>query len=173
LTVRMRTQKYFTIPYSLFESLLQMRGAIDPDSGQIVCHFYSLGVSVLETQAGPVPVVVVEGCLMVTFGKENVETLLSSGSAVEVGSFNVREGRVYVGDVAIDSTWGLAAIAYAGEIGNRVKLYKLRMAVDDGDEEAPIAGIYVETEEGVPVLLLVPSSCEYVEVEEERPPTHM
>jgi hypothetical protein len=172
MSIKLRTQRYFTIPYSLFESLLQMRGAIDPDSGQIVCHFYSLGVSVLETPAGPVPIVVIEGCLMVTFGKENVETLLAGGSAVEVGAFSVKDGQIYVGDVAIDNTWGLAAIAYAGELGTHVRLYKLRMSVDDG-EEAPIAGIYVETEDGIPVLLLIPSSCEYVEIEEERPPTHM
>ncbi len=173
MPLKMRTQKYFTIPYSLFESLLQMRGAIDPDSGQIVCHFYSIGVTTLEVRDGSVPVVVVEGCLMITFGRENVDAVLSSGSAVEIESFTVRDGRIYVGDVAIDTTWGLAAIAYAGELGSHVRLYKLKMSVDDGGEEAPIAGIYVEMEDGTPVLMLVPSSCEYIEVEEERPPTHM
>ena len=170
--VKLLTQRYFTIPYSVFDSLLQMRGAIDPDSGQIVCHFYSLGVIVLETPQGSVPAIVVDGCLIITFGKENVETLLSSGAAVEVSSFTVRDGRLYVGDVGVNTTWGLAAVAYAGELGTTVKLYKLRVSVNG--EEAPIAGIYVETEEGTPLLMLVPTSCEYVEIEEEeRPPTHM
>ena len=170
--VKLATQRYFTIPYSVFDSLMQMRGAIDPDSGQIVCQFYSLGVIVLETPNGAVPAIVIDGCLIVTFGRENVETLLSSGSAVEVESFTVKDGRVYVGDVGINTTWGLTAIAYAGELGTTVKLYKLRINID-GDE-APIAGIYVETEDGNPLLMLVPTSCEYVEIEEEeRPPTHM
>ncbi|ABM80002.1 hypothetical protein [Hyperthermus butylicus] len=169
--LRLRAARYFTIPYSVFDILLQMRGAIDPDSGQIVCHFYSLGVAALETSAGAVPVIVVDGCLMASFGKENVEAILSSGSAVEVENFTLRGGKILIGDVEIDSTWGLAAIAYAGETGAPIKLYKLRLEIDG--EEAPIAGIYVEASDAGPLLLLIPSTCEYIEVEEPQPPTHM
>ena len=171
MPLKLRASRYFTIPYSVFDVLLQMRGAIDPDSGQIVCHFYSLGVAALETPAGAVPVIVIDGCLMASFGKENIEAILSSGAAVELESFTVREGKIMIGDIEIDSTWGLAAIAYAGEAGAPIRLYKLRLEVDG--EEAPIAGIYVEASDSGPLLLLIPSSCEYIEVEEQQPPTHM
>ncbi|KSW11866.1 hypothetical protein CF15_03440 [Pyrodictium occultum] len=168
--LRLTTTRYFSIPYSVFDVLLQMRGAIDPDSGQIVCHFYDLGVAVLESPGAAVPVIVVEGCLLATFGDENVKALLDSGSAVEVQELRVTQGRVMVGDVEIDHFWGLAALAYAGETGAEVKLYKLRLDVDGF--EAPVAGVYVSSTDAGPMLMLVPRSCEYIE-EQEQPPTHM
>ncbi|BES80868.1 hypothetical protein [Pyrodictium abyssi] len=170
MRLRLDSSKYFSIPYSVFDVLLQMRGAIDPDSGQIVCHFYTLGVAVLETEEASVPVIVIEGCLLATFGKENVETVLRMGDAVEVSEFRVSRGRVAVGDLEIDHYWGLAAIAYAGETGADVKLYKLRLAVDG--EDAPVAAILVDPTDAGPMLMLLPKSCEYIE-EQEQPPTHM
>ena len=170
MRLRLDSSKYFSIPYSVFDVLLQMKGAIDPDSGQIVCHFYTLGVAVLEAEKASVPVIVIEGCLLATFGKENVETVLRMGNAVEVSEFRVSRGRVTVGDLEIDHYWGLAAIAYAGETGADVKLYKLRLAVDG--EDAPIAAILVDPTDAGPMLMLLPKSCEYIE-EQEQPPTHM
>ncbi|NOZ89088.1 MAG: hypothetical protein GXO15_04100 [Crenarchaeota archaeon] len=168
--LRLNPNRFFDVPYNVFDIVLQMRGAIDPDSGQIVCHFYSIGVAALETEHGAVPVVVAEGCLMATFGPENVEAVLSAGSAVEVDSLTVRNGRLLVGDVEIDHYWGLAALAYARELAGTTRFYKLRLDVDG--EEALIAGIRVDTSDAGPVLLLVPRSCEYIE-EQEQPPTHM
>lgn len=167
---RLRAARFFDIPYGVFDILLQMRGAIDPDSGQIVCHFYSLGVAALETSNGAVPVVVAEGCLMLTFGPENVDALLAEASPVEVESLAVRNGKLYIGDLEIDHYWGLAALHYAREAGYTTRLYKLRIDIDG--EEAPIAGILVEGTDLGPLLMLVPKSCEYIE-EQEQLTTHM
>lgn len=167
---RLRPARFFDIPYSVFDILLQMRGAIDPDSGQIVCHFYSIGVASLETSSGAVPLVVAEGCLMLTFGPENVEAVLRDSEPQEADSISIRDGRLAIGDVEIDHYWGLAALAYAREAGTRVRFYKLRLSIDD--EEAPLAGMLVEGTDLGPLLLLVPRSCEYI-VEEEQLPTHM
>lgn len=167
---RLRAARFFEIPYSVFDVLLQMRGAIDPDSGQIVCHFYSLGVAALETSSGAVPLVLAEGCLMLTFGPENVEAVLSESDPEPVDTINVRDGKLIVGDIEIDHYWGLAALAYAREAGTRLRLYKLRISIDD--EEAPIAAMLVDGTDLGPLLFLVPRSCEYI-VEEEQPTTHM
>ena len=170
MPARIRASRFFDVPYSLYDIVLQMRGAIDPDTGQIVCHFYSLGALVIETPRGGVPAVVVEGCLIVTYGPDNVRDLLEAGEAVEVESITVRQGRLVIGDVEIDHYWGLAALVYAREAG-QARFYKLRLAVEDG-EPAPIAGILAEQTDSGPVLMLVPRTCEYVE-EQEQLPTHM
>jgi hypothetical protein len=170
LAPRLRSGRFFDIPYSVFDILLQMRGAIDPDTGQIVCHFYGIGVAALDTSQGSVPVVVAEGCLMLTFGPENVDAVLADAEPQEVETLTVRDGRLVIGDLEIDHYWGLAALAYAREAGHRIRLYKLRMTIDE--EEAPIAGMLVEGTDLGPLLFLIPRSCEYI-VEEEQLPTHM
>ncbi len=167
---RLRPSRFYDIPYSVFDILLQMRGAIDPDSGQIVCHFYSLGVAALETGNGAVPLVVAEGCLMMTFGPENVDAVLEDAEPEEVDAITVRNGRLVIGDIEIDHYWGLAALTYAKEAGTRIQFYKLRLDIEG--ENAPIAGILVDGTDLGPLLFLVPRSCEYI-VEEEQPPTHM
>jgi len=167
---RLRAARFYEIPYSVFDILLQMRGAIDPDSGQIVCHFYSLGVASLETSSGAVPLVIADGCLMMTFGPENVDAVLGDTEPQPVEAISVRNGRLAIGDVEIDHYWGLAALTYAKEAGTRVQFYKLSIDIDG--EEAPVAGILVDGTDLGPMLLLIPRSCEYI-VEEEQPPTHM
>ncbi len=168
--LRLVVKRYFDIPYGVFDILLQMRGAIDPDSGQIICHFYSLGVVAIDTPKGAVPFAVAEGCLFITFGLQNVKLVLEHGDAVEVENLSIKHGKIMIGDIEIDHYWGLAALAFAREYGHQVKLYKLRLNIDE--EEAPIAGILVEETDVGPALLLIPRTCEYVE-EQEQPPTHM
>jgi hypothetical protein len=63
------------------------------------------------------------------------------------------------------------AVAYAAETGSPVKAYELTMDVDG--REAPIAAILVEETDAGPMLMLIPRSCEYIEEEEQSPPTHM
>ncbi|RUM46889.1 MAG: hypothetical protein DSY37_04195 [Hyperthermus sp.] len=169
--LRLDTKKYFEIPYNMFDVVLQMRGAIDPDSGQIICHFYSLGATVIETEEGRnVPVIVAEGCLMATFGPENVKTILEEGEAREISSIRVTRGRLILDDMEIDHYWGITALIYAREMGSPVRFYKLRLSIDD--EDTNIAGILVEETDSGPLLLLIPRSCEYIEEREELP-THM
>ena len=168
---RLSLGKYFTIPYSVFEMLMQMRGAIDPDSGQIVCHFLDLGVTVLDAEGGSIPFIVIDGCLFATFGKENVESILSAEAAVEVDNIRVDRGKIMFGDVEIDNYWGPIALAFAAETSAPIKTYKLYIDVDG--KEAPIAAILVENTDAGPMLILIPRSCEYVEEGEEKPLTHL
>ena len=167
---RLDTRRFYDIPYSVYDILAQMRGAIDPDTGQIVCHFYSIGVAALETSSGPVPLIVVEGCLMLTYGPDNVEAVLRDASPREVEAITVKKGRLIIGELEIDHYWGLAALAYAREAASTIKLYNLDIAIDE--EKAPIAAIRIDDTDLGPVLILIPRSCEYIE-ETEQPPTHM
>ncbi len=169
--LRLSLGKYFTIPYSVFEMLMQMRGAIDPDSGQIVCHFLDLGVTILDIEEDSVPFIVIDGCLFTTFGRENVETVLGAEAAVEVNSIHVDKGKIVFGDVEIDNYWGPIALAFAAETGAPIKTYKLYIDIDG--KEAPIAAILVENTDAGPMLMLIPRSCEYIEEGEEKPLTHL
>ncbi len=168
---RLSLGKYFTIPYSVFEILMQMRGAIDPDSGQIVCHFLDLGVTTLDIGEGSIPFIVVDGCLFATFGRENVEAILGTDAIIEVNNIRVDKGRIVFGDVEIDNYWGPIALAFAAETGALVRTYKLYVDVDG--KEAPIAAILVESTDAGPMLMLIPRSCEYIEEGEEKPLTHL
>jgi len=169
--LRLGLEKYFTIPYTVFEILMQMRGAIDPDSGQIVCHFLDLGVAALDTETESIPFIVIDGCLLATFGKNNVEAILRSENAVEINSIRVDKGKIVFGDIEIDNYWGPVALAFAAETGSPVKMFKLHVEVDD--KKAPIAAILVETTDAGPMLILIPRSCEYVEEGEQKPLTHL
>lgn len=169
--MRLDLGKYFTIPYAVFEMLMQMKGAIDPDSGQIVCHFLDLGVAVLDTEAGSIPFIVVDGCLFATFGKNNVEAVLRNENVVEVSNIRVDKGKIVFGDIEIDNYWGPIALAFAAETGSPIKMFKIYIEVDD--KNAPIAAILVEATDAGPMLMLIPRSCEYVEEGEQRPLTHL
>ncbi|MET1128324.1 MAG: hypothetical protein ABWW70_03300 [Thermoproteota archaeon] len=156
--IRLSTSRYYEIPYSVFDVLLQMRGAVDPDSGQIVCHFHSIGVAALETPEGAVPAIVVDGCLIAVAGAQNVEAVLRSGDAVEVDSIRISKGRLMVGDVPMDSYWGLAALTYSREMGHGLRLYKLVVYFDEEPETVAAVEMLTLDETG-PFLFLVPQDC--------------
>ncbi len=166
MAIRVSGRRYFDITHHMMETLAMQHGAIDPDSGHIVCHHYRLGVAVAETPRGPVPVLVVEDCVMVTAGRDNVEALLA-GDSVEAGTLSMRSGRVEVGGLPVDSYWMILALSYAKDMEGSIKLYKVDVERDGRRVRA--AALLVETE-STQVLIVVPQRCEG---ERQQPRTHM
>ena len=164
--IRLASRRYFEVTQHMMETLAFQHGAIDPDSGHIVCHQYRVGVAVAETPRGPVPLLVIENCVLLTAGRENVEALLE-GNSVEVDGLSLKSGRVEVGGMQVDGYWMIAALSYAKDLEGSMKLYKVEVERDGKPVKA--VAVVVETRETA-VALLVPQSCE---AERAAPKTHM
>ncbi len=164
--IRLVPRRYFEVTQHMMETLAFQHGAIDPDSGHIVCHQYRIGVTLAETPKGPVPMLVIENCVYVTAGRENVEAVLS-GNSVEAGQLNIRSGRLEVGGLPVESYWMITALSYAKDLEGSMRLYKVE--VDDDGRRFKAIAVVVETRETA-VLLLVPQRCE---AERAAPKTHM
>ena len=63
------------VPAMLLEDLLDIHPAIDVDSGHIACHYTSFSLLVAETGRGPVPLIAVNECILLTAGEHNVSKL--------------------------------------------------------------------------------------------------
>ncbi len=165
MPLKLQRSRYFEVTQHMMEVLAYQHGAIDPDSGHIVCHQYRLGVTMGYTRKGPVPFLVVENCLLITAGKENVEAVLED--SVEANPITVRSGKVEVGGIQVDSYWLFAALSYAKDLEGEIYMYKLDLERDDGKVKA--VAVAVRREENA-VLVIVPSKCE---PEKTQPKTHM
>ena len=159
-------RRYFDVTQHMMEVLAFQHGAIDPDSGHIVCHHYRLGVVLAETGKGPVPLLVIENCLYVTAGRENVDAILDDGS-VEAGQLTIRSGRVEVGGLQVDGYWLFTALSYAKDLEADIAVYKVELE-REGDRVKAVA--VVARKGDTAVLLLVPARCE---PEKTQPKTHM
>ncbi len=160
--------KGFEVSETLLEVLGFLHGAIDPDSGHIVCHHYRLGVFVAMAGGRPVPLFGIEGCLFVTMGDENTSAIVSGDDAVSVDSLSITGGSIAVGDVKIESYWALLALSFVREMSGSIHMYKLNLLLDGRSVKA--AGILVKPKESQPVLVIVPSQCFY---ERREVATHM
>lgn len=166
--ISISSRKIFEISHSMLETLALQHGAIDPDSGHIVCHHYRLGVALATVGNKAVPLFTIEGCIFITAGRDNVEELLHSTSVVEVDTISLRGGGIEVGDVKLDGYWALLALSFARENGDKLRLFKLEIELDGRREKA--VGFLIESKEAQPVMLIVPRSCRE---EKQQVRTHM
>jgi hypothetical protein len=123
-------------------------------------------VVIAETQRGPVPFLVIENCLLLTAGLENVEAVLSEGTS-EAENLTLRSGRVEVGGLRVDSYWFFTALSYAKDLEGEMRMYKIEL---QREREVQKAVAIVVKKHDSAVLLVVPARCA---PEKTQPKTHM
>jgi len=158
----------FEVTETLLETLGLLHGAIDPDSGHIICHHYRFGVFYAKQSGNTIPLFSIEGCLFITIGEKNVEAIVKSNDAVEAGTLSITEGSISIGDVKLESYWALLALNFIRETGGRFYLYKVDLVLDGKPVKA--AALLAKPEESAPIMIILPSKCI---VEKKEVSTHM
>jgi len=74
-TIKINLKEKGQVPAALLEDLLAIHPAIDVDSGHITCHYTSFSLLVAETSRGPIPLIAVNECILLTAGEQNVSKL--------------------------------------------------------------------------------------------------
>jgi len=170
MPMKIDRKKAFEISESMLEILGFLHGAIDPDSGHIVCHHYRLGVLYAKHENNIIPLFGVENCLFVTAGEENISAIISSDDAVKIETLSVSGGRLTIGDIDVENYWIFLALSFVREIGGKLSFYKLGLILEDKKEVKAVA-LLAEPKDSTPVMLIVPSKC--VSQEKKELTTHI
>jgi hypothetical protein len=100
-TIKINLKEKGEVPSTLLEDLLSIHPAIDVDSGHITCHYTQLSLLVAETGRGPVPLIAVNECILLTAGEHNIAKLTeASGPALEEATVK-QQGIIKVGSTEI------------------------------------------------------------------------
>jgi len=75
--IKLRTKPVYT-PHTLFEEIADLHGAVDPDTGHLICHYYPLAPVIVEVDGEAVPGLQVGECLTLVPGQDNVEKIVSA-----------------------------------------------------------------------------------------------
>ena len=168
MELTIKRERSFEVTETILEVLGFLHGAIDPDSGHIVCHHYRFGVAAIDVGGKPVPLFSIEGCIFLTAGEENTRLILENSGAVKVEELRISGGNIAVGDVSVESYWALLALSFVRELGGKIYTYKIPVNLDGRAVKA--AGILVRPKDSYPVLIILPSKCAY---ERKEVATHM
>ncbi|MCE4604448.1 MAG: hypothetical protein F7B20_05740 [Aeropyrum sp.] len=92
--LRIKSQPVF-LPDTVWESLIRIHGAVDPETGHLTCHHYPLGLAEASIGNKPVPLLALGECVFVALGSEAVSSIKALGKP------GVLEG--FEGDAAVIS----------------------------------------------------------------------
>lgn len=121
------------IPDSIWESIIRLHGAIDPDTGHLSCHHNPLGLGQIEVSGVNLPVLVVSDCLVLVLGEENVKVLLKVARPAAVEELGPESTSI---GSASASTYHLALVlSLLREFKAQVKIYTVRASREGFEEE--------------------------------------
>lgn len=159
--LKISNDKSFKVPYAIEELFSDMHGAIDPDSGHIVCFKKETKIKILEDENGNIiPLVSYDDCIALTMGTQNVVNLISCSKARAVDKIEITVGHVNVKTRDLEVSLKLEQIANSIRLlkstgYNRVRLYIGRIAIDNKEHEVPIIiGISDRGTETIAIIVL-------------------
>jgi len=88
------------VPDTLLDSVAYIHGAIDPDSGHMVCHHYPLGVALLEVDGESVPALSIGECIYLA---PHPWSSKIASSGVKADIMEVGEEYTIVGGVRVET----------------------------------------------------------------------
>ena len=76
-SIRIRGKPVYA-PHTIIEELADLHGAIDPETGHMICHYYPFAPIIIDTEEGVVPGLHIGDCLTLVPGKDNVDKIIAS-----------------------------------------------------------------------------------------------
>ena len=142
--LKINKDKSFKIPYVIEELFSDLHGAIDPDSGHIVCYKKETMVEVLEDDHGnSIPIITYDNRIALTMGSQNIINLLSLTKAKAVHKIEITVKHVGIESEDIrtslkieDIVNGIRLLKSAGY--NQIKIYIGKITVNNEEHEIPI-----------------------------------
>jgi len=118
MAIRLKRDPVYA-PHSVFEDLADLHGAVDPDTGHLVCHYFPIAPVIVEAGSSEVPGLQIGECLTLVLGREYTGKILEASRPA--GKFNPQE-------------YNSRALGYALSL-LRTHAYTIRfMLPQDGDD---------------------------------------
>ncbi len=114
---------------ALLETIAGFHGAVDSETGHLICHGYTLRPAVLEVGNEPLPVLIIDECVAYTAGAD-VEKLV--GIAEKVEEVRFERDVVEAGGVRVASPWVATVIGLARDAQGLPVIYKLEVSTEKG-----------------------------------------
>ncbi len=134
------------IPDSIIEGVARLHGAVDPDTGHVVCHHYSLGATAIEVNDSVIPGLIVGECLIIVYGEKHVSLLVGGARQVSLEGFN--QDYAVAGDVRVDAAHLALVLSLLRDAKARVTFYTIDLE-DDGVEKPALMIVLQDPESDV------------------------
>jgi hypothetical protein len=133
------------IPHHILDAIIDLHAAIDPETGHLSCHHYTIGLAVASIGDRVVPMMVVGDCMYVAFGSSSrVIAEMATGSAEVRG---IEEGMAVVGDSMVDSSLLSTAISLAREVRSRISFHNIRVIIGGREEQLALVSVEGKSDE--------------------------
>ncbi len=140
------------IPHHILDSIIDLHAAIDPDTGHLSCHHYTLGLAVAKVGESVVPLMVVGDCMYVAFGSSS--KIIAGTAAGSANVEGIEEGMAIVGGSTIDASLLSTAISLAREVRSRISFHSINIEIDGREERYALISVEGKTEEESMAILI-------------------
>ncbi len=148
------------IPGFVLESLAYMHGAVDPDTGHLACHYYSLGVASIVVGDTTYPALVIGGCMYLISGRVNgLDKAKSEAHMIAVERDNVSIGDATIEAYMLSSLYNLAREGQA-----TIRMYSIEVVEGNRATKAVAAVVNIQQTGDYTVIL---SRCKDTRTREE------
>jgi len=88
MSIRLKREPVYA-PHSVLEDLADLHGAVDPDTGHLVCHYFPLAPVIIDAGGNDVPGLQIGECLTLVLGREYTSKILEASRPA--GKLNPQE----------------------------------------------------------------------------------
>jgi len=107
------------LPHTVMENIVDLHGAIDPDTGHLICHYYAIAPVIVEIGGVDFPGINVGECLTLVPGEKAANKALEEAEPVKIGELDTSKG---VDGVRVDPASLALALGYVRYAEGSMKL---------------------------------------------------
>ncbi len=133
------------LPHSVMEDLVDLHGAVDPDTGHLICHYYAIAPVIVEIAGRKFPGLNVGECMTIVQGQDAVAAAEEEGERVELSEIDAKGG---VNGISVDAASLALALSHVRNAGG-----KLRLLAPRSGEDAVIVVFDSDGEESIVVIV--------------------
>ena len=124
------------IPDSILESIAMLHGAVDPDTGHLVCHHYPLGLAIIEASGRSMPALSIGECIYLV-PPPHIDPLVrdANSSSLEV----LGEDTTSIGGAVVDTPAIALVLSVLREEKGSIKFYITNVEVGGRESRAVLA----------------------------------
>ncbi|BAA80275.2 hypothetical protein APE_1284.1 [Aeropyrum pernix K1] len=142
------------LPDPVWESVIRLHGAVDPETGHLTCHHYPIALQLVETGGGPVPALQVGECILIVAGATYISRLLAEAKDSRLEEIGA--DYALVSGVRVSTEVLAHVLSSLRDWKSQVKFYTLTLEIDGRARGAAVA-VFQDQEGGWAAVL---TDCE-------------
>ncbi|MEB3774095.1 MAG: hypothetical protein GSR86_04115 [Desulfurococcales archaeon] len=131
------------IPDSILESIAMLHGAVDPDTGHLICHHYPLGLALIEAGGRSMPALGIGECIYLV-PPPYADLLV--GDARSSALEQLGEDTTSMGGAVVDTPAIALVLSVLREEKGSIRLYTVPVEVDGRESRAVLARLKLQNE---------------------------